>query len=163
MIFEYNYKINIPQINPDKNRAVFKVKKMLPEYVFDTSQLENNPITFPEVKTLIDGISIGGHKISDVEQVLNIKTAWLMLIETVENNNFGVTRELFHNANGLIAREESLDWDRFRNGNVGIAGTKFYKAPNSEELDNIFDSELTVVLNGFNPVEHAIRLSSGVR
>lgn len=110
---------------------------MLPEYVFDTSQLENNPITFPEVKTLIDGISIGGHKISDVEQVLNIKTAWLMLIETVENNNLGVTKELFHNANGLIAREESLDWDRFRNDNVGIAGTKFYKAPNSEELDNI--------------------------
>jgi len=46
---------------------------MLPEYVFDTSKLENNPITFPEVQTLLDGVTIGGHKVSDVEQVLNIK------------------------------------------------------------------------------------------
>ena len=50
-------------------------KKMLPEYIFDTAQMENNPITFPEVKTLMDGVTIGGHKISDVEQVISIKKA----------------------------------------------------------------------------------------
>ena len=32
---------------------------MPPEYVSDTAQLENNPLTFPEVKTLIDGITVG--------------------------------------------------------------------------------------------------------
>lgn len=158
MIFEYNYKISIPQIKPDKNKAIFKAKKMLPEYVFDTSQLENNPITFPEVKTLIDGISIGGHKISDVNQVLNIKNAWLMILETVKNNKFDVTKELFHKVNSLIAREEALCWGKFRNGSVGIAGTKIYKAPNYEELDSIFDSELTAVLKGFSPAEQALRI-----
>ena len=62
-------------------------RKMLPEYVYDTSQLENNPITFPEVKTLIDGITIGGHKIEDVEQILNIKTAWNLLLTDIKNRN----------------------------------------------------------------------------
>lgn len=60
---------------------------MLPEYIFDTAQLEHNPLTFPEVKTLIDGITVGGHKISDVEQVINIQKAWLLVFELLKKRN----------------------------------------------------------------------------
>lgn len=56
MLFEYSYKIAGPNFekNKNKNKAVMLACKMLPEYIFDTAKLENNPITFPEVKTLID-------------------------------------------------------------------------------------------------------------
>lgn len=158
MIFEYKYKIELPSVKPDKRRAIFKAKKMLPEYVFDTSQLENNPITFPEVKTLIDGITIGGHKVSDVEQILNIKNTWNMLLEAIKNNEFSVTKEMFNKVNGIIAREEAVEWGKFRDGAVSVAGTKVYKAPDFNELENIFDSEINLILGDFNPVEQAIRL-----
>lgn len=158
MLFEYEYKIDMPDIKPNKKKALFKAQKMLPEYIFDTSQLENNPITFPEVKTLIDGITIGGHKISDVEQVLNIKNTWQMLLEKIKNNEFEVTKKMFNKVNGIIAREEALSWGQFRDGNVSIAGTHVYTPPNFTELDDIFDNEIKVVLNNFTPLEQAIRL-----
>lgn len=131
---------------------------MLPEYVFDTSQLENNPITFPEVKTLLDGVTIGGHKVGDVQQVLNIKNAWMILLDLVKNNYFVPTKKIFHQVNESIAKEEALYAGAFRNGSVNIAGTKNYKAPNHEELDHIFESEIHEILSGFDTIEKALRL-----
>ncbi|WP_328812485.1 Fic family protein [Paradesulfitobacterium ferrireducens] len=158
MLFHYDYKIQTPALEPNRKLALFQAKKMLPEYVFDTSQMENNPLTFPEVQTLMDGITIGGHKISDVQQVLNIKDSWHMLLKIVAKEEFRVSKEMFHAVNNLIAREESLEWGKFRTGSVGIAGTEKYKSPAWQELDLIFDSELPVILGDFHPVEQAIRL-----
>ncbi|MGI6728617.1 MAG: Fic family protein [Anaerovoracaceae bacterium] len=158
MLFNYNYKIQAPVLEPNKEMTLFQAKKMLPEYVFDASQLENNPLTFPEVKTLMDGITIGGHKISDVQQVLNIKDSWQMLLQSIADGEFLVSKEMFHAVNNKIAREESLEWGKFRTGSVGIAGTKKYKAPASQELGLIFDSELPLILGSFHPVEQAIRI-----
>jgi len=39
-------------------RAAFRFARMLPEYVWDAGVLEGNPFTFPEVKTLLDGVTI---------------------------------------------------------------------------------------------------------
>lgn len=158
VLFKYDYKIQIPELEPNKKLAIFHAKKMLPEYVFDTSQLENNPITFPEVQTLMDGITIGGHKISDVQQVLNIKESWHMVLDKIAKEELQITKEFFHKVNNLIAREEALEWGKFRTGSVGIAGTEKYKAPDWHELDYIFDSELPIILGDFHPVEQAIRL-----
>jgi Fic family protein len=158
MLFNYSYKIQAPTIQPNKKMSLFQAKKMLPEYVFDTSQMENNPITFPEVQTLIDGITIGGHKISDVQQILNIKDCWFMLLENISQGQYIVSKEMFHRVNSLIAREESLEWGKFRTGSVGIAGTKNYKAPEWNNLNKIFDTELSVILDSPNPIEQAIRL-----
>lgn len=143
----------------DKKRSLFMAKKMLPEYVFDTSRLEGNPITFPEVQTLMEGITVGGHKISDMEQVLNILNAWLALFEMIDQNRFEVSQNSFNKINSLIARDEALEWGCFRTGNVNIAGTKNYKCPPADELPQIFNEELPKIKNSSqNPVDFAIRL-----
>jgi Fic family protein len=138
--------------------ALFAARKMLPEYVFDTAQLEKNPITFPEVQTLIDGISIGGRRVEDVQQVLNIRDAWSMLLRSISGDTFVVNKEMFHAVNALIAREESLEWGVFRTGSVGIAGTEHYEAPPWQELEAIFDQEVGVILDCDNTIERAIRV-----
>ena len=53
-------------------RSTFRFARMLPEYVWDAGVLEGNPFTFPEVKTLLDGVTVGGRKLSDQEQILNL-------------------------------------------------------------------------------------------
>jgi hypothetical protein len=53
-------------------RVTFRFHQMLSVFVWDASVLEGNPFTYPEVKTLLDGVSVGGRKISDQEQVLNL-------------------------------------------------------------------------------------------
>ena len=158
MLFQYEYKISKTTPIRDKQKALMLANRMLPEYVFDTAKLENNPVTFPEVKTLLDGITIGGHKVDDVEQVLNIKHAWKILLDEIKSGNFCVSKNIFNKINGAIAKEEALHAGSFRNGSVCIAGTEQYKAPNFNELDNIFDSEINIILDNFCPPEQAIRL-----
>lgn len=60
----------VTDATPEKVRTVFRVKKVLEGIVYDTVALEGNPFTFPEVKTLLDGITVGGHKLFDERQVL---------------------------------------------------------------------------------------------
>ena len=57
-----------PTINSIE-RATFRFHKMLPEFVWDASVLEGNPFTFQEVKTLMDGVTVGGRKLSDQDAV----------------------------------------------------------------------------------------------
>lgn len=158
MLFDYDYKIKNQSSFQDKKKALMLAHKMLPEYVFDTSQLENNPLTFPEVKTLLDGITIGGHKISDVEQVLNIKNAWILLFDLLKGDSFVSSKTIFDKINSAIAINEALYAGSFRNGSVNIAGTKNYIAPKHETLKAVFESEIRKILDGFNPVEQAIRI-----
>ena len=158
MLFEYNYKIKNAVKICDKKKTIMLAYKMLPEYVFDTSQLENNPLTFPEVKTLLDGITIGGQKISDVEQVLNIKNAWMILLDLIKNNKFVPSLTIFNQINDAIAKNEALYAGKFRNGSVQIAGTKNYQAPKHDDLEKIFETEIHTIIDNFTPVEQAIRL-----
>ena len=145
-----NLGIDLPE--PDRARAIFRVQKLFPEFVWDTTALEGNPFTFPEVKTLLEGVTVGGHKIEDEVQVLNQAKSWKRLVEMVRDGSFSVDKETFCTLNGIVAREEALEWGSFRTGQVGIAGTSF-KPPAYQELDAIFERG-TALLNGIsNPVE----------
>lgn len=46
----------------DVRHACFRVRKILEGIVYDTVALEGNPFTLPEVKTLIEGITVGRQK-----------------------------------------------------------------------------------------------------
>ncbi|MDR1236417.1 MAG: hypothetical protein LBJ96_05435, partial [Holosporaceae bacterium] len=158
MLYSYNPQLSFNTAPVNRKKTLMLAYKMLPEYVFDTSQLENNPITFPEVKTLVDGVSIGGHKINDVQQVLNIKNAWILLFELVKNNKFSPSKSIFHQINKEIAQNEALYAGSFRNGSVNIAGTKKYTVPPAGELDDIFEKEIHTVLDNYAVVGQAIRI-----
>ena len=54
---------------------MWRFQHTLPEYVRDAAVLEGNPFTYPEVQTLLDGITVGGRKTSDEQQVLNLAEA----------------------------------------------------------------------------------------
>ncbi|GAA2419943.1 hypothetical protein GCM10010191_33880 [Actinomadura vinacea] len=56
-------------------RAAWRYQRSLPEYVWDAAVLEGNPFTFPEVQTLMEGITVGGRKVSDERQVINLAEA----------------------------------------------------------------------------------------
>lgn len=56
-------------------RAVWRYQRSLPTFVWDAAVLEGNPFTYPDVQTLMDGVTVGGHKVSDAEQVLNLAEA----------------------------------------------------------------------------------------
>lgn len=97
-----------------KERAAFRFYKMLPDFVWDASMLEGNPFTYPQVKTIMDGITVGGHKISDQEQVLNLVASSKLLLELVRSNRFDLEIKTSASLHALVARNEALEWGHFR-------------------------------------------------
>lgn len=106
----------VPNVVPTHSieRVAFRFHRMLPEFVWDASVLEGNPFTFPEVKTLLDGVTIGGRKISDQEQVLNLATSSKHLLALVKAGKFSMDKATFTELHGLVARNEALEWGHFR-------------------------------------------------
>lgn len=95
-------------------RVCFRFHKMLPEFVWDASVLEGNPFTFPEVKTLLDGVTVGGRRISDQDQILNLAESSKHLLATIKQGRFALSKTMFAGLNGIVARKEALEWGVFR-------------------------------------------------
>lgn len=123
-------------------KALFIAQKMRPDFVFQMSQLENNPFTFPEIQTTLSGITVGGHKISDQNQVLNIANGWQEIIRQVTAEEFIVSRENFIFINTLVAKDEALEVGGFRSGQVGISGTDYRPPQAGDALNAAFETLL---------------------
>jgi Fic family protein len=63
---------------------------------------------------LLDGVTVGGRKISDQEQVLNLADSSKYLLAMVKANQFKLDKTTFTDLHSLVARNETLEWGRFR-------------------------------------------------
>ncbi|WP_411680241.1 Fic family protein [Clostridium thailandense] len=143
----FNRKIFCQDIAPplETKKLIILVKKLLPDVVFNMASLEGNPFTYPEVQTLLDGITIGGHKVSDEQQIFSIRNGWNYLFDLVIKNDKKIDINIFNKFNDIVARDEALISGVFRTGQVRIAGTEFIP-PRAEELESIFINELPEIM-----------------
>ena len=142
---------------PDKKRALFLARKIFAELVYDTVHLEESPYTFPEVQTLLEGITVGGHKLTDQALVLNQAESWKRLLDLVAQDQFMLSKEVACYLHESVAREEALTWGTFRDIQVRIAGTE-WTPPAASRLDDIFQSVQEEVNRISDPHERGIRL-----
>ena len=143
----------------DKRYTLTYVKHMISEFVYDMGSLENNPFTFPEVQTLLDGVTVGGHKLSDQNQILNIKASWDYIIKLSRNENIEINKTTICSIHNIVAKDEALIVGDFRNGNIGIAGTINYKCIEASDLASIFSNDINIINNINNPLEKAILIN----
>lgn len=121
-------------------KALFYAKRDIAQIVTDVVNLEDINYTVPEVQTLLDGITVGGHKIQDELITINQIKAWKFLFESIENNEFSIAKSYFLKLHNLVANQEALIWGKFRTGNVSISGTKYMPpSPNAlcESYNNL--------------------------
>jgi prophage maintenance system killer protein len=95
-------------------RVIFRFHRMLPEYVWDAGVLEGSPITFPEVKTLTEGVTVGGRKASDQEQILNLARSFRYLLDLVKQREFKLDRHTFCSLQESVTRNETFECGSFR-------------------------------------------------
>jgi hypothetical protein len=87
---------------------------MLPEFVWDAAVLERNPFTFPQVKTVLDGIAVGGHRLADQDQIIRLAVGSTELYRRVRNRTFSLTKDTFCFLHACVAEHEALEWGHFR-------------------------------------------------
>jgi Fic family protein len=129
---------DVLELVPDQNRAIFMAEKGRIDFVFNTAALEGNPYTYPEIKTLIEGITVGGHKVSDTEQVLNLNRALSHVIGLVKAGTFVLNKDTACEIQGIVAKGEALTWGKFRDSQVFIGGTE-YLPPKAQDLSAVFE------------------------
>ena len=124
-------------IKPNQKIALMLARRSLSELVCDAVNLEGINFTLPEVQTLLDGITVGGHRLHDQEITLNQSNAWKKLFSDIESDKFELTKEYLVYLHDIAGRNEALEWGCFRSGGVTIAGTD-YIPPKAKELDECF-------------------------
>ncbi len=58
-------------------------KRQLAELVYDAVNLEGLNFSLPEIQTLLDGITVGGHKLSDQQIAINQADTWRKIFEWI--------------------------------------------------------------------------------
>ena len=143
-------------MTPDKPIAKQLAIRDIPSLVYDAVNLEGVNMTLPEVQTILDGISVGGHKISDQNMALNQAKTWKHLFALVDQNKFSFTKTIALQLHAVAAKhvvaakEEALQWGNFRTGNVSISGCD-YEPPAPDKLDSIWQA-IETELEGFEDI-----------
>lgn len=136
MIFTDKYNLTPEQ-------SIFLAKKKWDENVYCGMKMENRAVTFPQTRTILNGVNVPNVLIDDIQAILNMRDAWKFLLSTVKEP---VTLEYMCKLNEYIARNESLEWGKLRTGTVGISGTEYVPPiPNQtqieQELDRILNTD----------------------
>jgi len=103
-------------------------------HVWAAAYLEGNPFTYPEVQTLLEGVTVGGRKVSDAQQILRLRDGYVLLRDMVADGSFAVDKPTSDALHAAIAAQEALESGHFRGEgaatsdvsvNLGERGTHF--------------------------------------
>ena len=127
-----------------KEQSVFLAKKKWDENVYCGMRMENRAVTFPQTRTILNGVNVPNVQLDDIQAILNMRDVWKYLFATVDEP---VTFEYWCKLNEYIARNEALEWGKLRTGSVGISGTDYeppvpVKATVEQELNHIIHSDM---------------------
>ncbi|WML28641.1 Fic family protein [Neobacillus sp. OS1-32] len=121
----------------------FLLKKSRVALIHSASRLENVNTTFPQTKTIVEGMSVSGVPIEDIQVILNLKNAYQYVLKLPHNIKFNL--EITCKINSFISYNESLEWGVLRTGNVGIHGVVYTPAvPIESEVRAIIEE----IMNG---------------
>lgn len=113
---------DVERIRPSEvERIRFRFKTQLPELIWNTAALEGNNFTLPEVKTLLEGVTVGGRRLDDVDQILALSEAYNRLDELVGAGEFALTKTVSDELHALLARHEAIETGSFR-GERAVTG-----------------------------------------
>lgn len=132
-------------------QSLFLAKKKWDENVYCGMKMENRAVTFPQTKTILNGVNVPNVRLDDIQAILNMRDAWKHLLNTIGEP---VTFEYWCKLNELIARNEALEWGKLRTGTVGISGTDYMPPVPQQE---VVRQELADILNaGVSATEKAL-------
>lgn len=129
---------------------IFLAKRNLVDNIYANARMEGLNITFPETKTILEGVNVPNLKLDEIQCILNLKDAWKYVINNIDKK-FNI--EFICKVNELVARNESIAWGVLRQGEVQITGTNYI--PEIPNIENV-KQQINDILKIENPTEKAI-------
>ncbi|MCI9246467.1 MAG: hypothetical protein HFJ30_05010 [Clostridia bacterium] len=91
---------------------IFLAKRNLVDNIYANARMEGLNITFPETKTILEGVNVPNLKIDEIQCILNLKDAWKYTIDNIQDE---FNLDFICQVNGLVSRNESISWGTLRN------------------------------------------------
>lgn len=136
--------------NMSLEQNIFLAKRNLVDNVYASARLEGLNVTFPQTKTILEGINVPNLKIDEIQCILNLRDAWRYIINNI-HEEFNI--EFICKINEFVSRNESLEWGKLRTGKVEITGTPYIpEVPDKGKIKQ----EISKILEITNPTERAI-------
>lgn len=124
-----------------KEQSLFLAKKKWDENVYCGMKMENRAVTFPQTKTILEGVNVPNVHLDDIQAILNMRDAWRYMLQTTDEP---LTLEYICKLNDFVARNEALEWGKLRTGRVSISGTDYIPPVPQQEA---VEEQLAAILN----------------
>ena len=107
-----------------KNRALGIAIKLREQIIYDLSKSEGSILTLSETMVVIEGYTVEGGRVRDVELVSALRDAYDEMFYLVRDNGFQVDKETICLVKRIVARNEKHDnIGNFRKSGIAITGT----------------------------------------
>lgn len=112
----------LDKYNLTKKENVFLAKKVLASSIYNSAKLEGINITYPDIKTILDGANVPSLRLDEINCILNLRDAWNFVLSNIDE---AITLDFICKINSFVSRNESLEWGVLRTGKVGINGVDY--------------------------------------
>ena len=124
----------------------------LPLIIYNSVRLEGINTTYPDTKTILEGVNVPNLKLDEINCILNLRDAWNY---TLSNIDEVVDLDFICKINSFVSRNESLEWGVLRTGKVGINGIDYI--PEIPQKD-IITKNIKEILKQGSITENALNL-----
>ncbi len=105
-----------------KEQNLFLAKKVLVSNIYNSARLEGINTTYPDTKTILEGVNVPTLKLDEINCILNLRDAWNYVLTNIDSE---INLDFICKVNSYVSRNESLEWGVLRNGKVGINGVDY--------------------------------------
>ena len=135
-----------------KEQNLFLAKKVLVSNIYNSVRLEGINTTYPDTKTILEGVNVPTLKLDEINCILNLRDAWNYVLTNIDSE---INLDFICKVNSYVSRNESLEWGVLRTGKVGINVVDYIPdIPIKEDVIN----NINKILQEENVTEKAIDL-----
>lgn len=131
-----------------KEQNLFLAKKVLAFIIYNSVRLEGINATYPDTKTILEGVNVPTLKLDEINCILNLRDAWNFVLINIDDE---IDLNFICKVNSFVSRNESLEWGALRNGRVV---DYIPDIPNMDDVKN----NINDILNENNATTKAIKL-----
>lgn len=104
----------------DRARHRFRARK--PDFIWDAARLEGNTFTLPEVRTLLEGVTVQGKPLDDQNQILALNEGFNELDRLLGSGEFDLSKPVSDRLHAMVAVHEAIEAGHFRGEGAATGG-----------------------------------------
>ena len=144
------------EVNMELNENILLAKKYLVDSIYRSVNIEGIAMTYPDTQTVVEGMSVAGYKVSEIDAVNDLKHGWEWLLSHIDNN---INIETLKTLNRILGKYTVSNAGSIRgpfDADIRIGGTDW--TPDIPPRDEIIQQNINACMYSNDTLENALEL-----